>query len=383
VIKNLKGKTKRIIFVSVEPGGTNALVPVVIKLMSDKRFSVTVFAAGFAEKIYSKHNIPCINPVTSSNDKFGINDAEEILREECPSLVVAGTSLDNIDRYFIVAAKSAHIPTMTVADQWFYYKERFQIKDKNIDCYPDTFCVMDENAKNEAVEEGFEIDRIEVTGNPYFDDIFMLKEAFNNEKVFEFKRSLGVREDEFLVTFASEPMENSEDDNYEVRDEWGYSEKTVVRELLSALKNISARRNIKICLIIKLHPLEIKSNFDRIRNNFHSKHTRIIINYDAEPRKLILSSDLIVGMSSIFLIESVLLGKLVLSLQPEKKKPDFLVTNRYKASIGVFHKKDIETTIEKMIFNKKFQEEIFEKGKSFVINGYATDNVINKIHDLL
>jgi len=383
VIKNLKDKTKRIIFVSIEPGGTNALVPVIKKLIDDAGFSVTVFAADFAEKIYSKHKIPCINPVISSNDKFRIKDAEEILKKEHPLLVVAGTSLSNIDRYFIVAAKNAHIPTMTVADQWFYYTERFLIKDKNIDCYPDTLCVMDENAKNEAVEEGFEPDRIDVTGNPYFDDIFILKGSFNNKKVFEFKRSLGVREDEFLITFASEPMENSEDDIYEVRNEWGYSEKTVVSELLSALKNISARRNIKICLIIKLHPLEIKSNFDRIKNNFHSEHIRIIISYDAEPRKLILSSDLVVGMSSIFLIESVLLGKLVLSLQPEKKKPDFLVTNRYKASIGVFHKKDIETTIEKMIFNKKFQEEIFEKGKSFRIDGYATDNVINKINDLL
>lgn len=107
------------------------------------------------------------------------------------------------------------------------------------------------------------------------------------------------------------------------------------------------------------------------------------MNYNAEPRELILSSDIIIGMTSMFLIESVLLGKLTISLQPESKKQDILITNRVGASIGVYNKADIEPLIEKMIFDNEFQEDVLKRGKLFNVKGYATDNVIKKIYDLI
>ena len=109
----------------------------------------------------------------------------------------------------------------------------------------------------------------------------------------------------------------------------------------------------------------------------------MIINKSIEPRRLILSSGIIIGIMSMFLIESVLLGKLTLSLQPGTKMPDMLITNRVGASVSIFNIDEIEPMTEKIIFNDKFKVKILEKGKLFGVQGMATDNVINQLFLLL
>ncbi|NVM01398.1 MAG: hypothetical protein HWN67_03630 [Candidatus Helarchaeota archaeon] len=380
----MKERKNKILFVSRDSGGTNAVTPVIKKLISSSDFNVKVFASGSAEKIFANKNIPFISLNNYNVNEFKIEDAEKIIKSENPSIVITGTSLnDNSENYFRWVAKKFGIPTVSILDQWMNYMQRFQCIKENLECIPDIICVMDRVAKDDMIKEGFKSDRIEITGNPYFDDIFSLKENFNEEKVSKFRRLLNVNRDEFLITFASEPIENSEEENHEIRNEWGYTEKTVISYLLTALENISFRKNLKICLIIKLHPREIKSNFDKIKRGFSSKNVRIIINHNADPRKLILSSDLIAGMTSIFLIESVLLEKLTISLQPESKKPDFLITNRVSASIGVYKREDIEPLVEKMIFDKEFQEDTLKRGKLFNVKGSATDNILKKIYEII
>ncbi len=380
----MKGRKNKILFVSRDPGGSNAIAPVIKKLFNSLDFNVKVFASGSAEKIFTNKNITFISLDDSDVEEFKIESAEKIIKNENPSIVITGTSSnDNSENYFRLVAKKFGIPTVSILDQWMNYIQRFQCNKEDLKCIPDIICVMDEVARDDMIKDGFESSRIAITGNPYFDDLFTFKEEFDKEKVKEFRRLLGIDKDEYLITFASEPIENSEDDNYKIRDEWGYTEKTVISSLLTALENISLRKRLKMCLIIKLHPREIKSNFDKIIKNFISENVRIILNDYAEPRKLILSSDLVTGMTSMFLIESVLLSKLTISLQPESKKPDFLITNRVGASIGVYNKVDVEPLLEKMIFDKEFQEDVLKKGKLFNVKGYATDNVINKIHELI
>jgi len=357
---------------------------VIKRLISENAFNVKIFASNSVEEKFLKQNIPFVSPNRLDIKDFKIENTEEVIKKENPVIVVTSLSEESdYEYYFRLVAKKYNITVMFVLDQWMNYIQRFQYGKKDIECLPDVFCVMDKVAKDDMIKEGFESSRITITGNPYFDDLFIFKEKFNKEKVSEFRRLLGVDNSEYLITFASEPIENSEDDNYKIRDEWGYTEKTVISSLLTALENISLRKRLKMCLIIKLHSLEIKSNFDKIIKIFFSENVRVILNDDAEPGKLILSSDLVAGMTSMFLIESVLLGKLTISLQPESKKPDFLITNRVGASIGVYKKEDIEPLVEKMIFDKEFQEDVLKKGKSFNVEGSATDNVINKIYDLL
>ncbi len=377
-------KKKTILFVCAGPGGVNVAFPVIKKLINQNNINVKIFASETSEEKFLKQNISFVSLKGYDSENFKIKIAEEIIKKENPAIVVTSFGeKSNYEYCFRLAAKKCNIPVLFVLDQWMNYLQRFNRNESDLNNIPDVICVMDNVAKKEMIEEGFKSQNIVITGNPYFDDIFLLKEEFNKEKITEYRKMFGIRDDEFLITFASEPMENSENEIEKNGSKLKYTEKTVVTDLLSALESISIKKKFKMCLIIKLHPKETKDNFDEIKKEFSSEYIRLIINDNTNPRKLILSSNLIVGMSSMFLIESVLLGKLTVSIQPGSQKRDLLVTNRVGASVGIYNKKEIEQVIEKMIFDERFQKSVLNKEKLVKVKRSATDNIMELLKKIM
>ncbi len=112
----------------------------------------------------------------------------------------------------------------------------------------------------------------------------------------QIREKFGVCADEFVITYASEPIE----DTYKSTNYFGYTEKTVFIDFLEELTTFSEEYNKKICLIIKQHPKEKPDNYNKILKNYNNNKIRLLIDQKTDSMKVIAVSDLIVGMSSMF-----------------------------------------------------------------------------------
>jgi hypothetical protein len=93
-----------------------------------------------------------------------------------------------------------------------------------------------------------------------------------------------------------------------------------------------------------------------------------------------LAADLIVGMDSEFLVETCLLGKVTVSLQPNlMNMEDSLPTNRMGVSLAVYQAEEIEAVIEKSLFDTSTRHELMQRLKQFRLE----PNGSRKVADLL
>jgi hypothetical protein len=361
----------------------NTLIPVTKHFLPLSEYTVSVFTYSIADQICLRENIPFISLEQQYRAGLTENTIKHLLIQERPDVVISSTSSGQLENMFRGTAKHLHIPTIVIIDQWLNYSKRFK-RDEMGDAYlPDVICVLDEIARADMIAEGFPPDSIRITGNPYLDDIFLYAESYTNDKINTFRESLGITPDEQVIIFASEPIENSIEDNPGIIEEWGFSEKTVFKQLLIAVNAISQRRHLTICVVIKFHPHDNTEKFDRIIESYKWRSVRVIKNNHSDPRELILSSQLVAGMTSIFLIEAVLMGKLIVSLQPGTKKTNKLITERVGASIGIYNSDDMEPMLEKLLCDTEYQQKILEKGKTFYIQKSATHKIVAEILAIL
>ncbi|MDR0677765.1 MAG: alpha-2,8-polysialyltransferase family protein [Holosporaceae bacterium] len=292
----------KILFFAHDPGGANAINHL-INIFKSKGHDVLVYARG-----------PAINRL---QDALFLNtdNLKTFLQEKNPDFIITGTSSNDFtEKYLWKDAQHINIPTMAILDHWCNYGIRFSKyglrdiekynSDKSFDFLPSHICVMDDFAKSEMQNEGIPSNIIHPFGNPYFLEIKKRAESVITEKV----RSKFIRNNnESLITFASEPYE----------EDYGISpERTALNDIYNCLRNI----DIKTHLIIKLHPKESVDKY----SSFYDDSS---IDKETDSIELIAASDVVISMTSMFLVESVIIGKKCLSYQPnESDKNKFILT---------------------------------------------------------
>lgn len=234
-----------------------------------------------------------------------------------------------------------------IMDYWAHYRERFYDAGTDRMHLPDIICVMDDSAKREMIADGFDADKIKVTGNPYFDDF--QKNITNNQ------------EDPKTILFLSQPISDR-------RGEFGFDEFEVLSDLLMALRNLA----VDFKVIIKQHPREDKGKFDGYLDK------NVSVENEAPVETAVSRVGLIFGMNSMVLFQAAVAGKKVISYQPNLKTKDFLISNRFGLSLPVFEKSGLENAL-KEYFNGKFP--VSEKAADGLIVSNATENVIKLIDE--
>lgn len=104
-----------------------------------------------------------------------------------------------------------------------------------------------------------------------------------------------------MVVFASEPQAQDHGGRL------GYTETDVLRMVIESLRDLPAR------LVVKLHPRETLEQLKRVLGD-----ARIPAQFEMSltPHQTLAGADTVIGMTSIFLLESALAGRHVLSIQP-------------------------------------------------------------------
>lgn len=328
-----------IVVVCGDPGGANAVAPVIELLRAQGRVTVSAFAYLQAMALWAERGI-----------EFDVIDGaadDEKIRAvlDHADLLLTGTSVNEfeLEKRFIQVARQLHIPSLSVLDFWSNYALRFRDATGELNCQPDRIAVMDEQARAEMIADGLDSTRIVVTGHPAFDSLEAFRTEFTRQRRTIVRRELGVSDTAWLVLFASQPAFFSED-HADAPPPWLDGER-VAKSLLVALEELALSYGREIVLLIRPHPRENPRFFDRLASDSVS----VVRQAGGDPRALAMASDLVVGMNTMFLVEAVYLGCTTLSIRLDLPQPDTFPPNRAGLTFPVYRAADIGPVLEKAL----------------------------------
>lgn len=245
---------------------------------------------------------------------------EVVCREEQPCLnevktVFLGTSHPASSDYFelncLKQAKQKNIYTISFIDHWVNFKLRFTDAD-GATIYPNEIWVVDEKAKQLAIEEGLPAELIKVTGNPYHQYLKdQWKPVWEGKSYFSF---LNIKPDAFHIVFAPDPLSLRN-----ANEKVGFSEAEALHDILDVISDFNDEH---ICLVVKCHPLQPE---EILRNEIsRAKWANVFLIKNADALELINAADLVIGFYSNFLLDAKALNKNVVRYYPGNDDADFL-----------------------------------------------------------
>ncbi len=312
-----------ILFFARDPGAASALLPVYEQLEEEK----VLWGKDNARSIFQEAGVPFrdFNDEVT-NQRLGVND-EEVVRSwlrqtlsgfDCSLVVTGTTGLDDYtDRLLWKIAESSDLPSLVILDQWERYVERIT---GGFDFFRPTFVASpDSDITRRLNELGIPKDLAVTVCHP------ALVALFENRKQIELGREsardwvaryFGCSQST-LILFASQPIQllKSRGSYYE---DVSFDESDVFELFMEGLEKSQLN---DYSVVIKLHPS------DEDGSRYRSKCTNILRD-EISKFSLLAAGDIVVGASSMLLIEAVVLGKQVVSLNPEKVDGERLITSR-------------------------------------------------------
>jgi hypothetical protein len=309
-------KVPLIVSVCGDAGGANALAPVLELLRHEGRVALDSFAYLQAQAVFERRAL-VFSPIPPD---AASSWPTEIVAQRAPQLVVTATSHNGRDyeKHFIAAARAHGVPSLALLDFWSNYRARLAAADGTLRYVPDRIAVMDAAARDALVEIGVPGERVRITGQPAFDALAARRAGFDAAARMATRRSLGAASDDVLVVFASQPLRELYG-AAEAAGGLGYDEHSVLDALVAALEPLASGQR-RISLVIRPHPRESARDHAARR----SAAIRIGVAADGEQYDTVMAADLVVGMTSILLVEACHLGCAVLSLQPGAREPNIL-----------------------------------------------------------
>lgn len=361
-----------IIAVGGDYGGAAALVPVIQALRARSQEAVRAIAYGQATAVWS-----CAGLDFDTMGECTADAVDAVLAAAEASVIVTGTSMNGVmlEQQFVRTARSRGLPSVAVLDAWINYRERFVTAD-GTRCVPDRIAVMDETARAEMVEAGFDPATLVITGQPAFDDLPRWADEAAIQRARELRRLWGVAPDARAVLFASQPLIEL----YGGRDDhayFGYDEQTVLRLLISSLEEISRSASLPITLVIRPHPRE-----DREPLQLASAVITVLVNADGHGRDAALAADLVTGMTSTLLQEACYLQRITVSLQPGLRRPDVLQTNRLGHSQAVYDTEEVPEVLRRALLDEDARSHWQDRLRSLSVDGLASQRVIALLDNL-
>ena len=357
--------------VAGDPGGANALTPVLHQLHCEQK--VTLLTKPYREAIDSWQHLPCASaPIR--NRQSATQTSTDIFTHDV-ALVLTGTSVNGLDyeKAYIGSARQAGIPSLAVLDYWSNYAKRFANHGtEQLTYLPDRIAVMDEIARQGMLAEGIPDHIINITGQPALDGLDKIHQAFSPRKKAAVRRHLGVGEDETLILFASQPIAECCGHTASDAGYIGYTEKTVVQDLVASLDSMASTEG-KMTLVVRPHPRE-KS--DLFTPKTTEKGVRLLIDRHTDKQNLMLSVDIVTGMDSMLLVEACYLHCPTLSLQPGLLSGDALPSNRAGLCTTVYENTHIQPALKKLLATNSHTP-------LSVRPQDATQNIISHLYELL
>lgn len=356
-----------ILLCACDAGGARNLLPLV-DLIKLKGYNCIFTGSEFSRRFFADKDIEINKRSIESYE-----DALKYIDMENPSAVICGTTrYVEADRYITLAARAKSIRSVVVLDEWYNYHRRFQGENGELTYLPDVVCCQDELARREAEEEGIPASRLQITGSPSLSSLADKVERFSIDEPRK-PDYLNSNTKQIVLSFISEnyaaTMGSALGESGPLGSYLGYTEISVGKDLIDVLKKMDK----EMIYVEKLHPctdgpdLQIK----------HIGKVKIVKVKHIDLWVLLWHSDLVVGMRSMALLESAIMGVLTVSYQPGLIGPQMCTAVRLGLVKNLSTKSDLERWCREII--KESREQMMER----VTNRYpfasesAAENVLN------
>ena len=315
-------KAPKVLVAVQDPGAANVMAPVAARLIGDGKIVLSTLCVQFAGEVFRRFGVPF-----KELPDYGLADpspevADRILAMESPQMVLVGTNEEvrSLERWLTVKAKERGIPVVSLLDYWSKYTQRFsgEAPDERFLYLPELVLIMDEQARDDMLAEGFPASRLFVTGHPYLESYLEHSRHLSQGERIQFRKSLGLEEECRLITFASETFGWTYDSSYRFPPLSGSQERTVIvlEHLLRALSEIVEENGFKIFFLNKLHPKNRLDQFSWLND--------LVLPFPIQSKSqmdnsaLIQSTQLVVGITSMFMLEASVLGIPTLHIIPRE-----------------------------------------------------------------
>lgn len=233
-----------------------------------------------------------------------------------PWALVTGTSMGTrLETSVWALAAADGVPALAWLDQWTNLGVRFRYG------RPEWVGAIDQAQRDELIALGFPSDRVLVVGQPY---LFPL--SANRQTETDADRRTG---DPFKLLYVSEPF--SRDYRCGYQDSIGFDEldvfSVVYQGALTAVENDPTHR---VELTVKLHPYEQSKSYEQVLGALDppSGLALRVVGGERSGRDAAAGANLVVGVSSVLLLEAMMLDRPVLSLKPGLKGEDPFAPSR-------------------------------------------------------
>jgi len=374
-------KGRRILIFSRDPGGTNAIMPLIEPLRAFGN-QVSVYGKDAALSIYRKQNIDCSNicDIIPSGTQ---NETDEFVRKTRPHLIVTGTSSEDFtERHLWKAAERTGIASFAVLDQWTNYRLRLiseggdPMNERATSelIVPSFFFIMDEFARKEMCALGLAREKLVVSGQPFFDYIRKTGDRFTPGEIEELRRELTGTHGGLVFVFASQPIASIHRKNGVPEDYWGYTEETVLKSVAGCLSRLTEEMAVKVTLVLRLHPKD-ESNVYQDALAKCPNSIKVVVDRETDSSLLLKAADLIIGMFSMLLLEAAILERRFISVQIGLKRENPLIFDRMGLVRSILTEKELDKTLRGILNGEKRQ------GPNLKFEFGATERIVKYLEE--
>ena len=281
----------RILFAAHDPGGA-LMLGAVVGSARERGHDIDFLGSGPAVDLWKQEGFEVTPVETTTGVSF-----DPIIR---PDLLATGTGFGDFEQSCWRWAQEYNIPSIAMIDAWTNLAKRFQSKAGAV--YPDRIGVIDDTARLELEDMLCGAVKIELVGQPYL-QMQVVKIGHLRSERQRMRNTLS-------IAFFSEPL--NEDFAAGVR---GFDQFDAFEDLVNSINSSSP-----VVLRVKPHPRERSEHWADVVAGCNLQSGLTVIMASEHTNDLLASSDGIIGITSMVLLESHLLGIPNISLQPNRQK---------------------------------------------------------------
>ncbi len=327
-----------------DPGAANYLAPLpkaLLKFGLTTRFVVSPALAEYCKdrEIIAETRIPRHTPEQLLN---GVD------------VVVLGTSeeRDCWGHKLLLCAKDQKTQVVGVVDMAVNADKRFRgYSDNPLQFAPDWIVVPDSFCESSFLKIGFSQDRILPIGHPHYDEVRSKRPQCHDASVWRTRYFPKAPNDRPLWLFLAEGVDRldseqsfrNEDYTLHGRGDTNFRAAICLQELIDAAQDLTP----KPWIVLRPHP-----------KNKPEEFSACIAGIDewaigGDPTPMLLGADLVVGMTTMLLLEAYLLGCPTLSIIPRNSERTWLPTIMGNLTVSVTTRNELRTAIKHKTYISK------------------------------
>ncbi|MDD5656544.1 MAG: hypothetical protein PHF00_04735 [Elusimicrobia bacterium] len=300
------GPRHGILFAAAEHGSANVVLPV-LRACADRE------PTGWVGLIPAQERFLIVNRV--ARGPRGLSGLPWRRFDLC---VTGSSASHGLERAIWRHCRADGIKSLCILDQHKDIAERFGPNRSRL--WPDRICVMNVAARRELLRLGVPAKKIVVSGSPYL--AAPPDSRISASQRLRLRKALGLK-DRKMITFCTEYIAKAGQ-----KARYGYDEHLV----LSDLKRVLERTALDPVVYIRLHPNDSAGEYRRYLREARPGITFRLVHRDPG-NQLLQASDLVIGMSSIILVEAARLGLPVISYQPDAGRRAFVFDEHMRRSL--------------------------------------------------